>query len=44
MLNIDFKIAGSVVSVPLCINDTINSLLTRIKPLKQFEKYTSEQL
>ena len=30
MLNIDFKVSGNFVSVPLCLTDTIDSLLARI--------------
>lgn len=44
MLNIDFKVCGNLVSVPLCLTDTMDSLLTRIQNIKPFQKYSREEL
>ncbi len=44
MYNIDFRVSGQIVSIPVCLNDTLNTLISRMKGLEPFRKYTDSQL
>ena len=44
MYNIDFKVSGRFVSIPVCLNDTLHSLIARMTDIEPFQKYSKDEL
>lgn len=42
--NIDFRVSGQVVSIPVAQNDTLSTLSAKMKAMQQFVKYTQPEL
>lgn len=44
MYNIDFRVNGEIVSIPICYNDTVGKLVKRMKGVGKFDRYDDKEL